>query len=100
MVMEFLEGGTLDRALRSYNFNEKQIAYVAREVLIFDHQLIIFQILKGLEYLHSENLVHRDLKTANIMLSITGDVKISTFSLFFTDCFQLILVFVLIYHKV
>jgi hypothetical protein len=32
MIMEFLEGGTLDQAVKSYNFNEKQIAYVAKEV--------------------------------------------------------------------
>lgn len=30
--MEFLEGGTLDYVIKSYNFNELQIAYITKEV--------------------------------------------------------------------
>jgi serine/threonine protein kinase len=63
--MEFLEGGTLEQAAKAYSFEEKQIAYVALEML------------KALEYLHAENLVHRDLKSANIMMSIKGEIKLS-----------------------
>lgn len=46
------------------------VAYVAREVL------------KGVDYLHSQNYVHRDLKSANVMMSIVGEIKISKDSLF------------------
>lgn len=42
-----MEGGTLDGALQCHLFEEPQIAYIAREVL------------KGLEFLHYKNLVHR-----------------------------------------
>lgn len=31
--------------------------------------------------MHSKNMVHRDLKSANIMLSIHGDIKISMYFL-------------------
>lgn len=34
LVMEFLEGGTLDQAVKSFNFTEPQIAYVAKQVIV------------------------------------------------------------------
>ncbi len=33
--MEFLEGGTLEQAVKSLNFADEQIAYVTREVYIY-----------------------------------------------------------------
>lgn len=41
---------------------------------------IMFQILKGLEYIHSHNCIHRDLKPSNILVNEQGDVKICDFS--------------------
>lgn len=63
--MEFMEGGTLTEASKGYNFKEPHVAYVAKN------------ILQGLVYLHDRNLVHRDLKSANIMMTIKGQVKLS-----------------------
>jgi len=69
IIMEFLEGGTLTEAKRGHDFAEKEIAFVARE------------LLRGIEHIHSHKLVHRDVKSENIMLSIMGDVKLIDFGL-------------------
>jgi len=69
LVMEYLEGGTLTDARRGHEFEENEIAYVAKE------------LLKGLVFVHSAGLIHRDLKSSNIMMSIMGDIKLIDFGL-------------------
>ncbi|EFA80301.1 putative protein serine/threonine kinase [Heterostelium album PN500] len=69
LIMEFMEGGTFEEAAKAWKFNENNLAYVARE------------LLKGLQYLHENGMVHRDLKSANIMMSVEGKVKLIDFGL-------------------
>ncbi|EFA85043.1 putative protein serine/threonine kinase [Heterostelium album PN500] len=69
MIMEFLEGGSLREATNNFNFCEARIAYIARE------------ILKGIHFLHSNQLCHRDLKSSNIMISMKGEIKLIDFGL-------------------
>jgi serine/threonine protein kinase len=49
-----------------HKFTENEIAYISREVLV------------ALDYLHDSKLAHRDLKSGNIMLDMSGAVKLST----------------------
>jgi len=63
--MEYVSGGTLTDILVNNFMNEKQISVVSREVL------------QGLVFLHSKNIIHRDIKSDNILLSMDGDIKLS-----------------------
>eukprot|EP01091_Cochliopodium_minus_P014330 TRINITY_DN4847_c0_g1_i1.p1 TRINITY_DN4847_c0_g1~~TRINITY_DN4847_c0_g1_i1.p1 ORF type:complete len:1332 (-),score=508.21 TRINITY_DN4847_c0_g1_i1:46-4041(-) len=76
IAMELYDGGSLDEILskRKRGFREDHIQYIAKEVL------------NGLNYLHKNNVIHRDIKGANIMMTKKGDLKLIDFGVSVIVC--------------
>ncbi|OMJ94223.1 hypothetical protein SteCoe_2711 [Stentor coeruleus] len=68
IYLEYLPGGSLAKLL--YNLG------ALSEVTV---RAYLIQILKGLEYLHGNGVIHRDIKGANILLDSKGIIKLSDF---------------------
>ncbi|KAG5846916.1 hypothetical protein ANANG_G00120040 [Anguilla anguilla] len=67
VIMEYLQGGALTDVVSETRLNEEQIATVCEAVL------------QALAFLHSQGVIHRDIKSDSILLSLNGEIKLSDF---------------------
>ena len=69
IIMEYAELGDLYTLIKHYKRHQKFF----EELILWR---IAFEVLNGLEYLHSNNIIHRDIKCLNLFLSKDHHVKI------------------------
>ena len=69
VFLELMDVGALTNMLeeRRGNLDEKICAYILRKTL------------EGISYLHQRGIVHRDIKSDNILMNKEGDIKIADF---------------------
>ena len=70
IFLEYVPGGSVAAMLNNYGH--------LKEPLIRN---FVRQILDGLAYLHGRDIIHRDIKGANVLVDIKGQVKISDFGI-------------------
>ncbi|KAJ0773357.1 putative mitogen-activated protein kinase kinase kinase STE-STE11 family [Helianthus annuus] len=69
IFLELVPKGSLANLYQKYRLRDSQVSTYTR------------QILSGLSYLHDRNVVHRDIKCANILVDVSGSVKLADFGL-------------------
>ncbi len=69
IVMEYFEGRPLDALLKDGPLGPAQVVSLLR------------QCAEGLRKAHANNVIHRDIKPGNILLSAAGEVKILDFGI-------------------
>ena len=69
IIMEYVEGGVLSAIATEMVIQDGQIAAICNE------------ILQGLECLHSHDIIHRDIKSDNVILGMDGSVKLIDFGI-------------------
>lgn len=67
VIMDYLAGGSLTDIVTNNIVAEDQIATICKEVL------------QGLVFLHANQVIHRDIKSDNVLLGPNGEIKLTDF---------------------
>lgn len=73
VVMEFCEGGDLDTLIKKRKQEKRR--FIEKEIL-----KILLDVMKGLKVMHKLKIIHRDIKTANILIDKNGIFRIADFN--------------------
>ncbi len=74
MVMEYIEGGTLKSHL-------EDLAREGKQLSIAEGVHTVEEVGKALSYAHSHQMIHRDVKPANVLLEVGGRVILTDFGI-------------------
>ena len=80
IVMEFMANGSLKQRLNDLEAEKGNIAGTS----LMDNSEILrmsYEVAKGLRYLHNERIVHRDIRSANILLTSDDTCKLGDFGI-------------------
>ncbi|KAL5557385.1 hypothetical protein UlMin_039621 [Ulmus minor] len=83
-VMMPLHRATFKDVYLVYELMDTDLHHIIKspQPLSGDHcKYFLFQLLRGLKYLHSANILHRDLKPGNLLVNANCDLKICDFGL-------------------
>ena len=69
IFLEFMEGGSLNKVVsqKKRDYSEDFCRYT------------LFKVARGLNRMHSENVLHRDIKSDNVLINAAGDIKLADF---------------------
>ena len=88
VVMEYLEGGALTDIVTHARMDEEQIATVC------------LQCLQALAFLHSQGVIHRDIKSDSILLAADGRVSsLMRFRPLFTMLYIVVIIRIIIIYE-
>jgi serine/threonine protein kinase len=68
IILEYVEGGSLHHLVKQNGMLGEYLVHV-----------FVKQVLTGLDYLHSQGIVHRDIKGANLLYTKNGCIKLADF---------------------
>ncbi|XP_021760494.1 mitogen-activated protein kinase kinase kinase 1-like [Chenopodium quinoa] len=69
IFLELVTQGSLAKLYQQYRLRDSHVSNYTRQILL------------GLKYLHDKNVVHRDIKSGNILVASDGTVKLADFGL-------------------
>ncbi len=68
IILEYVEGGSLQNLVKQNGSLGEYLVFV-----------FVKQILEGLDYLHSQGIIHRDIKGGNLLFTKNGVIKLADF---------------------
>ncbi|KAF2979963.1 hypothetical protein EK904_005516, partial [Melospiza melodia maxima] len=74
LFMEYMDGGTLSSVISQTYLSEDEMAAIS------------WECLQGLDFLHSNHIIHQDMKSKNILLKTDGSVKLGQYILGQVQC--------------